>query len=67
MQMTSKNRLTVNLSDEETVQFERLAENLKVSKAWLGRRAIIELLDQTQQHDIQPALPLNIPRQRRVK
>jgi predicted transcriptional regulator len=43
---TSKSRLTVNLSGEEYAALEALAERSRVSKAWLGRHAIAELLKQ---------------------
>jgi predicted transcriptional regulator len=49
--MASKNRVTVNLTDDEAAQFAELAERERVSKAWLGRRAICDLLDRTRTHD----------------
>lgn len=49
--MASKNRVTVNLSDDEAAQLAALAEQEKVSKAWLGRRAICDLLDRARNHD----------------
>ncbi|WP_084279834.1 CopG family transcriptional regulator [Novosphingobium sp. B1] len=53
----SKNRLTVNLTDEEASQLARLAEKTKVSKAWLGRRAICSLLERAQTDGNQVPLP----------
>lgn len=55
--MSSKNRLTVNLSDEEAAQLAELAERAKVSKAWIGRHAICSLLEQAQNDDQQIPLP----------
>jgi predicted transcriptional regulator len=43
--MTSKHRITVNLSDNELDRLKGLADKSKVSKAWLGRYAISALLD----------------------
>ena len=43
--MTSKNRLTVNLADNEHLALEALATRSKVSKAWIARHAICELLE----------------------
>ena len=56
--MTSKNRLTVNLSDEEAMALDELSEKSKVSKAWLGRHAICSLLERTQGDHNQLPLPL---------
>ncbi|GAB3592047.1 ribbon-helix-helix domain-containing protein [Acetobacter peroxydans] len=55
--MSSKNRVTVNLSDEEAAQLAELAERLKVSKAWIGRHAICSLLERDQKGDQQISLP----------
>lgn len=44
--MASKNRLTVNLSEDEYHELYALAEKNKVSMAWLGRQAIVRLLEQ---------------------
>ena len=53
----SKNRVTVNLTDEEASQLAKLAEQSKVSKAWLGRRAICSLLERAQNDENQAPLP----------
>lgn|GEM_PF-2508875 len=53
----SKNRVTVNLTDEEAIQLAKLAEQSKVSKAWLGRRAICSLLERAQNDENQVPLP----------
>lgn len=55
--MASKNRLTVNLSDDELASLCELAERSKVSMAWLGRQAICELLERTQANKEQLPLP----------
>ena len=46
--MPSKNRVTVNLSDDEFSALGQLAERSKVSKAWLGRHAIAALLERAE-------------------
>ncbi|GAM02791.1 hypothetical protein SP5_099_00060 [Sphingomonas parapaucimobilis NBRC 15100] len=56
--MTSKNRLTVNLSDDEADALAQIAEKSKVSKAWLGRHAICALLERAKEDDGQIPLPL---------
>ena len=61
--MTSKHRITVNLTDDEYDRLENLAEKSKVSKAWLGRHAISSLLDRADKNDDQ--MPLPLARQRR--
>lgn len=57
--MSSKNRLTVNLSDSESHALDELAGRSKVSKAWLGRHAISLLLERVQNDDKQLALPFS--------
>lgn len=57
--MTSKNRVTINLSDDEYTALEELARRFKVSKAWVGRHAISCLLERTQ--DDHGQLPLPFP------
>jgi predicted transcriptional regulator len=54
--MTSKHRITVNLSDDEAEALSELAEKSRVSKAWLGRHAICSLIERTKEGDYQ--LPL---------
>lgn len=56
--MASKNRLTVNLSDQELLALANLAEKTKVSKSWLGRKAISELLKCARSDERQLTLPL---------
>ena len=56
--MSSKNRVTVNLSDDEYVAFGELADRSKVAKAWLGRYAIASLLARVQNDEQQLPLPL---------
>ncbi|GGF81927.1 hypothetical protein GCM10011402_38190 [Paracoccus acridae] len=56
--MTSKHRLTVNLSDEEADALAMLAGKSKVSKAWLGRHAICVFLERAQDNSDQIPLPL---------
>lgn len=56
--MSSKNRITVNLSDDEYQALGELAERSKVSKAWLGRHAISSLLERADKDGQQLPLPL---------
>lgn len=62
--MTSKSRITVNLSEAEHSALDQLAGRLKVSKAWLGRHAIAQLLERAQEDETQLLLPLTGPKQR---
>lgn len=56
--MPSKNRVTVNLSDDEYSALGQLAARSKVSKAWLGRHAISSLIERAQGDEQQLPLPL---------
>ena len=51
--MSSTQRISVNLSPEEHRQLATLAEKARVSKAWLGRRAITELLERYGEREFQ--------------
>lgn len=55
--MTTKQRLTVNLEATELRELQRLAEQHNVSMAWLGRRAIVSLLEQNNSQREIPFLP----------
>lgn len=57
-EMASKNRVTVNLSDDEAAQLAALAKQAKASKAWLGRRAICDLLDRARNDGQEAALSI---------
>ncbi len=65
--MTSKSRVTVNLSEDEHAALDHLATRLKVSKAWLGRQAITQMLERAEKDEAQPPLPLVRLRQREVQ
>lgn len=56
--MTSKHRITVNLSDGEYAALGELAEKSKVSLAWLGCHAISSLIERAQNDEEQMPLPL---------
>lgn len=45
--MTAKNRITINLEDSEYVALQKIARRTDRSLAWLGRKAICELLEKT--------------------
>jgi hypothetical protein len=42
--MSAKNRITVNMTDAEYAALSEPAARFQVSQAWLGRRAMAELL-----------------------
>ena len=43
--MAANNRITVNLNAEEYAALFALSERFQVSLAWLGRRAIADLIE----------------------
>jgi hypothetical protein len=55
--MTSKSRITVNLSEEEYKGLLAISQKHQISMAWLGRQAITQMLDKYQDNTLQ--LPLN--------
>ena len=63
--MAANHRVTVNLEAPEYSQLSALAGKHRISLAWLGRRAIIEFLERTEQEELQ--LPLKLPSQRADK
>ena len=61
--MAANHRVTINLEDREYAELSALSDKHRVSLAWLGRRAIIELLERAETEDLQ--LPLNLSSERR--
>ena len=61
--MAAKHRVTINLEDREYAELSALSDKHRVSLAWLGRQAIVELLERCESEDLQ--LPLNLPSERR--
>ena len=61
--MAARNRVTINLEDREYRMLSALSDKHQVSLAWLGRRAIVELLEHCESEDLQ--LPLNLSSERR--
>lgn len=55
--MANKQRLTVNLEAAEFQELQKLAQQHNVSMAWLGRRAIVFLLEQNNSQREIPFLP----------
>jgi len=53
---TTKPRLSIPLSDAEYAELSGLAEKHGLSMAWVGRRAIVELLERSRDEALQ--LPL---------
>ena len=56
--MAAKHRVTVNLEDREYLELSALSDKHRVSLAWLGRQAIIELLERCEDEEVQ--LPLSL-------
>jgi len=56
--MPSKHRISLNLSSEEYREVVALAEKARVSRAWIGRQALIEFLERHRAHDMQFPLEL---------
>lgn len=50
--VVSKDRVTVNLDTAEYHELQGLAREHNVSMAWLGRRAIVLLLEQSKQREL---------------
>ena len=61
--VAARNRVTINLEDREYAELSALSERHRVSLAWLGRRAIIELLERSESEGLQ--LPLDLSSERR--
>lgn len=57
--MASKKRLTVNLDCVEYHELQKWAERHSVSMAWLGRQAIVRLLEQHKQREFEFPLDIN--------
>ena len=62
--MAARHRVTVNLEDREFMELSALSERFRVSLAWLGRQAIIEMLERREEEGLQ--LPLTLPSGRRT-
>lgn len=57
--MVAKHRVTINLTEDEYEALLALSEANRVSLAWLGRQAIIDLLNRYADPQVQ--LPLKMP------
>ena len=62
--MAAKHRVTVNLEEREFAELSALSDKHRVSLAWLGRQAIIEMLERREEEGLQ--LPLTLPSERRT-
>ncbi len=56
--MSSKYRISVNLSETEYKEILAISETHKISLAWLGRQAIAQLLEKYHQEELQLPLAL---------
>ena len=57
--MAARHRVTINLENREYAELSALSDKRRVSLAWLGRRAIVELLERSESEGLQ--LPLDLP------
>jgi hypothetical protein len=57
---TNKQRISINLSDNEYKELYALAERHNLSMAWIGHKAILYLLEQNRDESLQ--LPLTFTR-----
>jgi len=57
--VSAKRRITINLTDTEYIALSKLAERFQVSLAWLGRRALAELVEKYQHPSAQMPLPFH--------
>ena len=55
--MAAKNRITVNLDDAEYQALASLSQRFDVSLAWLGRRALADLIEKYSKADMQLPIP----------
>jgi hypothetical protein len=63
---TTKQRVTINLSEAEYAELAGMAEKHNLSMAWIGHKAIVEFIEQSRGESLQ--LPLTFPkRQERSK
>lgn len=51
--MASKYRVSINLAESEYRELAAVAETYRVSMAWLGREAVIQLLDRSKNEELQ--------------
>ena len=62
--MAAKNRITINLDDAEYQALVALAQRFDVSLAWLGRRALADLIEKYSQTETQLPIPFTEERRR---
>ena len=58
--MASKHRVSLNLTPGEFREIAALADHARVSKAWIGRQALLEFLERYRDRDVQ--LPFDLAR-----
>lgn len=61
--MAARHRVTINLESDEYRELSALSGKHRISLAWLGRQAIIDLLERYRNEELQ--LPLSLPPGRR--
>lgn len=60
LSMPSKHRISLNVSPDEYRELTTLAERARVSKAWIGRQALIAFLERYRDPNLQ--LPFDAAR-----
>jgi hypothetical protein len=58
-----RQRISVGISENESLELRALSERHRVSIAWLGRQAIVEFLERYRHQELQ--LPLGLGTQER--
>ncbi len=53
---TTKQRISINLPNDEYAELASLAEKHSISMAWIGRRALLDFLERYRENPLQ--LPL---------
>ena len=53
---TTKQRISINLPDNEYAELSALAEKHNISMAWIGRKALLDFLERHRENPLQ--LPL---------
>jgi hypothetical protein len=55
---TTKQRISINLSDSEHTELAALAKKHNISMAWIGHQALLEFLERQRERESSPQLPL---------
>ena len=58
---TTKQRVSINLSNSEYSELAALAERCNLSMAWIGHKAILDFLEQNRKESLQLPLTFKNP------